>query len=284
MKKLLLLTLTVLIFFALVYSCSTEEEDNSPPPSLVQPEEPVAPTPTQYTLTVTAGEGGSVSTEGGTYDEGTEITITAIPEEGYEFVGWEGNDSESNSINVILNSNLTLSPIFQKIFNEINIEVQGQGNYIVQEISYNLFKIIAEPSSGWAFKGWNGGFGESLNQIILINPIENPNLQLLFEESIDLKEVFGVNKLEQVLNSLKTLSSDWIQSDVDNTNQFFMDFSSVEIKHWIILFDTYFRDNKLTSALWNYMSHPIFHWLGDEINFKLQNSLYKSLLKKTRIN
>ena len=91
--------------------------------------------------------------------------------------------------------------------------------------------------------------------------------------------MFGV-KLEQVLNSLKTLSSDWIQSDVDNTNQFFMDFSSVEIKHWIILFDTYFRDNKLTSALWNYMSHPIFHWLGDEVNFKLQNSLYKSLLKR----
>ena len=28
------------------------------------------------------------------------------------------------------------------------------------------------------------------------------------------------------------------------------------------------------------MSHPIFHWLGDEVNFKLQNSLYKSLLKR----
>ena len=278
MKKLLLLTLTVLIFFALVYSCSTEEEDNSPPPPLVQPQETVAPT--QYILTVTAGEGGSVSTEGGTYDEGTEVTITATPEEGYEFVGWEGNDSESNSINVILNSNLTLSPIFREIFNEINIEIQGQGNYIVQEISYNLFKIIAEPSSGWTFKGWSGGFGESLNQIILINPIENPDLQLVFDESLSLNQIFGDSKIDQLFNSFKALSFDWVQTDVDNTNQFFMDFSSVEIKYWIILFDTYFRDNKLTSALWNYMSHPIFHWLGDEVNFKLQNSLYKSLLKR----
>jgi len=32
-----------------------------------------------YTLSVTAGEGGSVSTEGGEYEEGTEVTITATP-------------------------------------------------------------------------------------------------------------------------------------------------------------------------------------------------------------
>jgi len=35
--------------------------------------------PTQYTLTFTAEEGGFVSTEGGTYDEGTEVAITATP-------------------------------------------------------------------------------------------------------------------------------------------------------------------------------------------------------------
>ncbi len=39
--------------------------------------EPEPPAPTKYTLTVTASEGGTVSTEGGTYDEGTEVTITA---------------------------------------------------------------------------------------------------------------------------------------------------------------------------------------------------------------
>ena len=38
-----------------------------------------------FTLTITAGEGGSVS-GGGEYDEGTEVTITATPDEGYEFM------------------------------------------------------------------------------------------------------------------------------------------------------------------------------------------------------
>ncbi len=38
-----------------------------------------------YTLTVSAGEGGSVSTEGGEYEEGTEVTITATPDGCYSF-------------------------------------------------------------------------------------------------------------------------------------------------------------------------------------------------------
>ena len=41
--------------------------------------------PTKYTLTVTASEGGSVSTSGGKFNENTSILITAIPSEGYEF-------------------------------------------------------------------------------------------------------------------------------------------------------------------------------------------------------
>ena len=121
MKKLLLLSLSVLTVFALIYSCSAEEEDTSPPPALVQPQEP-EPDPTQYTLTVTAGEGGTISTEGGTYDEGTEVTITATPDEGYEFVGWEGSDSDSNSLTVTLNGNTNIQAIFEKIYFSINYD------------------------------------------------------------------------------------------------------------------------------------------------------------------
>ena len=59
--------------------------------------EPEAETPepvvVQYTLTVTASEGGTVSTEGGTFDDGTSVSVTANANEGYEFIGWDGNDS-----------------------------------------------------------------------------------------------------------------------------------------------------------------------------------------------
>jgi len=67
MKKLLYPIAFALTAFLLAYSCSTEEEDTTPPPSVVKPTTPEPePEVTQYTLTVTAGEGGTVSTEGGT--------------------------------------------------------------------------------------------------------------------------------------------------------------------------------------------------------------------------
>ena len=103
MKNFLLISLSVLSICALIYSCSSEMEDTSPQPTVTQPQES-EPDPTQYTLTVTAGEGGTVSTEGGTYDEGTSVTITATPKEGYEFVGWEGDDSNSANLSITLNS------------------------------------------------------------------------------------------------------------------------------------------------------------------------------------
>src|SRR6056300_849078 len=46
-----------------------------------------------YTLSVTAGEGGSVSTEGGEYEEGTEVTITAIADGCQQFVSWSDGDT-----------------------------------------------------------------------------------------------------------------------------------------------------------------------------------------------
>ena len=112
MKNFLFLPLSILSIFALIYSCSSEEEDTSPPPTVTQPQES-EPDPTQYTLTVTAGEGGTVSTEGGTFDEGTEIKITAIPSEGNEFIGWEGVEETSNEITVQINSSINIKALFK---------------------------------------------------------------------------------------------------------------------------------------------------------------------------
>ena len=68
----------------------------------------------QYTLTVNAGLGGTVS-EGGAYDEGTEVTITATADEGYEFIGWSERDSAEASITTTINSNITYDAIFEFI-------------------------------------------------------------------------------------------------------------------------------------------------------------------------
>ena len=106
--------LVIALSFIIVHSCSSEQDDTTAA-NVVQTQEPEPPAPTQYTLTVTAGEGGTVSTEGGTYDEGTEVTITATANVGYRFTGWEGNDSTSESLTITLNSNQTYQALF-KVF------------------------------------------------------------------------------------------------------------------------------------------------------------------------
>ena len=56
MKKLFYPLALALTAFLFVYSCSTDEDDAPPPAAIVK----------KYTLAVTAGEGGTVSTLGGT--------------------------------------------------------------------------------------------------------------------------------------------------------------------------------------------------------------------------
>ena len=115
MKRLSFSFLAIAILsFIIVHSCSSEEDDTIAP-NEVQTPEPEPPAPTQYSLTVTSGEGGTVSTEGGVYDEGTEVTITATPSEGYRFTRWEGNDSTSESLTITLNSNQTFQALFELI-------------------------------------------------------------------------------------------------------------------------------------------------------------------------
>ena len=80
MKKLLTLTFISLI---LLYSCSSEQA------------EPELPVTKQYTLTVSVTGQGSVSPDAnGTYNYGAVITITATPDEGYQFNRWEGTDND----------------------------------------------------------------------------------------------------------------------------------------------------------------------------------------------
>ena len=155
MKKLFYPLAFAITAFLILFSCSAEEEDTIPPQTVQErTPEPEPSAPTQFTLTVTAGEGGSVSTEGGTYDEGTEITVTATPDDGYEFIEWDGNDNQSNSFTVSINSNLTIQANFQII--QSNENYYSSGDIIPieplvfydRELTINGIKLLAAGSIG----------------------------------------------------------------------------------------------------------------------------------------
>ena len=108
-----------------------------------------------YTLTITTSDGGTVSSEGGDYEEGTEVTITATPDEGYEFVGWEGSDEIVNELTFSINSDLDLSPIFQIIQSEESL-YYSNGDIVPiepiifydRELDVNGVKLIAAGNIG----------------------------------------------------------------------------------------------------------------------------------------
>ena len=140
MKKVLFIPILLLI----LYSCSPDEETEAPT-NTVQTKTP-EPVVTQYTLTVTASEGGSVSA-GGTFDDGTSVSVTATPAEGYEFVGWDGSDSNENILTLTLTSDTELSPIFNLVIQTpTNSETPFQFEYNLH-ISLNDFAFYKDSIS-----------------------------------------------------------------------------------------------------------------------------------------
>jgi hypothetical protein len=64
---------------------------------------------------VEASENGSITVDppGGTYEEGTVVTLTAVPDEGYAFAEWSGDASGSeNPGTITIDGDKTVSAVF----------------------------------------------------------------------------------------------------------------------------------------------------------------------------
>lgn len=99
-----------------IYAVATDPTaPNSPLQSNIATVTVSAPT---YTLTITAGTGGTTNPSPGTHTEtaGTSVQVTAIPNSGYIFSHWTTDDSNNNSVNatitVQMNTNHNLTAVF----------------------------------------------------------------------------------------------------------------------------------------------------------------------------
>lgn len=145
-------TASAIIFIA--FSCSKEV---------------TTPTPTMYTLSVSAGTGGAVSTQGGSYESGSTITITATPNGEYSFSGWS-NGSTENPLTITLTSNQSLQANFEidcsalaepqtdwtkKSYDLFNIEFPTNGDGSLNENMLNIIGGNYEYGFGGAFIDYN---------------------------------------------------------------------------------------------------------------------------------
>jgi hypothetical protein len=141
MRKLLLL----LSIFAIALSCSSDET--------LTPVTPPAPI-IKYTITLSAGEGGTVSTTGGEYESGQTVFVTATPQGEYLFKDW--SDGYTNATRTItVSSNSTLTANFEKRKYPLTVKIEGEGE-VLEEIvnegrttdydSGTTVKLTAVPS------------------------------------------------------------------------------------------------------------------------------------------
>ena len=149
-----------------------------------------------YTVSITAGEGGSVNTTGGTYEKGGTLEILATPNAEYLFDKWDDGNTE-NPRTLTINSDISLSASFVKKKYALAITIEGEGT-VDEEIlvqgsttDYNSgtkLRLTAAASTGWSFTGWSGDL-ESTD-----NPIE-----VEINEPISLTVTFTENQLQKDL-------------------------------------------------------------------------------------
>lgn len=131
-----------------------------------------------YDITISSNEGGTVSPQSGSFEEGSSVTFTATPIAEYEFSKWS-NGSIQNPLILTVTSNLTLQAIFTKKQYELIISKEGEGT--VNEKIINTGKgydsgtkveLTAVPAGEWVFAGWSGDVTSNDNplQVTISSP------------------------------------------------------------------------------------------------------------------
>ena len=110
-------------------SCKKDKTDEPKDPTTEQnggnQNEDETPDPITYTLTVlSSDEAMGTVTGGGTYEEGTEVTITATPtSDGYAFVKWNDENTD-NPRTLTVTGNLELTAIFDYAYVDLGLSVK----------------------------------------------------------------------------------------------------------------------------------------------------------------
>ena len=196
MKKLL----SFLCIFILL-SCSQDPPDADGDGIIDSVDEcPQLPGTVQYqgcpsyslSVNINPSEGGTVSPLSGQHKHGSNVTLTASPNNNYEFANWSGDGSGTNStlvVNMINNKSIVANFGLKKF--DLNIEIEGEGTFtkkIVegkevgnsQYVINSLVELTASPSEGWKFVEWEVN-GEKNNQ---------ETIEIRFDKSYQIKLKF----------------------------------------------------------------------------------------------
>ena len=131
--------------------------------------------PTTYTLDVNVeGQGTTMPTVGShSYISGTDVTVEAMPDDGWHFAGWNGNLSgTTNPVTLTMDADKIITATFAQDEYTLALHKVGSGTVIsepVQSIYHygDVVTLTAIPTTGWHFAGWGGNLSDTTNPITL---------------------------------------------------------------------------------------------------------------------
>ena len=117
------------------------------------------------TTTVSPAGGGSVSLSpsGGTYSDGTDVTVTATPATGYAFSAWSGACTGSGTCTVSMSQARTVTATFVRTYAlTTTASPSGGGRFALSPSggTYNAGTVVGvtvTPLVGYRFDRWSGG-------------------------------------------------------------------------------------------------------------------------------
>jgi len=204
------------------------------------------PTNAPISLSVSITGGGSVSSSpsgisctqncSANYDQGSNVSLTATPAAGSTFLRWEGACSGSSSCNLVLNSDQSVSAVFEqestRLFS-LSVSVQGAGSVssnpqgiscgtdCSEDFAENTnVSLTATPNAGSTFVRWEGACSGSsscnlvLNSDQSVSAIFEQQSTTLFSLSVTVQGSGSVSSTPQGINCGTDCSEDF----AENTN------------------------------------------------------------------
>ena len=146
---------------------------------------------TTVTVTIQA-ENGTVTglAAGGTYDSGSTATLTAVPNDGYEFVNWTVGGKEVSTANpytFTVNDNITLVANFKeaaaKTYTITTSATNGTVEGAATVVEGESVTLTATANPGYKFVNWTvGGVEVSTDNPYIFIPTEDATVVANFEQ------------------------------------------------------------------------------------------------------
>ncbi len=160
-------------------------------------EQDIPPEPETYTVTVQTDGNGTASSSPVSATAGTEIALTAAPDNGYHFKEWQvvsGGVTVSDDRFTMPGENVTVKAVFEQDDDpspppetySVTVQTEGSGTASASPASAEagtLINLTAAPDNGYYFKEWlvvSGGVTVSDDRFTM--PAENVTVRAVFEQ------------------------------------------------------------------------------------------------------